>query len=121
MAPFICYDLRFPELFRRTVVRGAQVYAVMANWPAPRIDHWFALLRARAIENQAYVAGVNRCGQDPSLAYCGRSAIFGPRGERLAEAGDAPAVIGCEIDLAELVEYRRDFPVLDDLRTEGVD
>ena len=66
VAPSICYDLRFPELFREATARGAEILAVIACWPAPREEHWLALLRARAIENQCYVAAVNRCGRDPS-------------------------------------------------------
>src|SRR5580704_17942421 len=86
VAPFVCYDLRFPEIFRRAVRGGAQLLAVIANWPQPRESHWLALLRARAIENQAYVVGVNRAGADPNVRYSGHSLIVGPRGETLAEA-----------------------------------
>ncbi|HWP40806.1 MAG TPA: nitrilase-related carbon-nitrogen hydrolase, partial [Tepidisphaeraceae bacterium] len=74
VAPFICYDLRFPEVFRAAVRRyRANLFIVIANWPLSRVEHWIALLRARAIENQAYVLGVNRCGRDPNLQYPGRS------------------------------------------------
>ena len=62
----VCYDLRFPESFRQAVTNGAELFAVIANWPSVRAEHWVTLLRARAIENQAYVIGVNRCGQDPN-------------------------------------------------------
>ena len=62
VAPFICYDLRFPEVFRRAARLGAELFCVLANWPQAREDHWMTLLKARAIENQAYVVGVNRCG-----------------------------------------------------------
>ena len=80
VAPLICYDLRFPEAFRAAVRKGAELYAVIANWPEPREQHWAALLDARAIENQAYVLGVNRVGSDPNTAYAGRSRIIDPRG-----------------------------------------
>jgi omega-amidase len=116
VAPVICYDLRFPELFRATVRRGAQLFAVIANWPQPRVDHWIALLQARAIENQAYVAGVNRCGADPHLAYPGRSLIIDPRGNVLADAGAAETVIHAALDLPALEQYRREFPALADMR-----
>ncbi len=86
----ICYDLRFPEIFRRAVRRGANLFIVMANWPQTRISHWTALLKARAIENQAYVAGVNRIGKDPMHAYSGGSLIIDPRGEVLADAAHLP-------------------------------
>jgi omega-amidase len=116
VAPFICYDLRFPEIFRRGVRQGAQLFAVIANWPTSRVHHWLALLEARAIENQAYVAGVNRWGTDPKQAYCGRSLIVSPRGEILADAGESERVIRAEVDLAALLAYRTEFPALQDMR-----
>lgn len=118
LAPFVCYDLRFPEIFRRAVRSGANVMAVIANWPEPRHAHWVALLKARAIENQSYVVGVNRAGSDPHVAYAGGSLILGPRGEVLAEAGRDAQVISAEIELAPLVEYRQQFPALEDIRPE---
>ena len=114
VAPFICYDLRFPELFRAASARGAQLYTVIANWPQPRDAHWIALLRARAIENQAYVAGVNRCGDDPKYRYLGRSIIVDPLGNILADAGEGEGVVGAALDLKPLLDYRRDFPALAD-------
>jgi omega-amidase len=118
VAPFVCYDLRFPEIFRRAVRSGAELMVVIANWPQPRQEHWLALLRARAIENQCYVAGVNRAGADPHVPYGGHSLIVGPRGETVAEAGPGPEALLAEIDRAPLVEYRRQFPALDDMRGE---
>jgi omega-amidase len=117
VAPAICYDLRFPELFRSAVARGAEIITVIACWPAPREEHWLALLRARAIENQCYVAAVNRCGRDPSgLAYSGRSQIIDPRGQILADAGDGEGVIRSAVDLEAMRLYRREFPALRDIR-----
>jgi omega-amidase len=118
VAPFVCYDLRFPEAFRAGVRRGAQILLVIANWPAAREAHWLALLRARAIENQAYVLGVNRCGSDPRLAYSGRSLIVDPRGEILADGGSQPGIVSAEIDIEALAEYRRTFPALADMRSD---
>jgi omega-amidase len=118
VAPFVCYDLRFPEVFRQAVRRGAQLLAVIANWPQPRESHWLALLRARAIENQAYVVGVNRAGNDPHVRYGGHSLIVGPRGETLAEGGEGQELVRAEIELAPLVEYREQFPALADMRAE---
>lgn len=113
---FICYDLRFPETFRRTVSMGVNLYIVIANWPRPRREHWMALLTARAIENQAVVIGVNRCGSDPKNEYAGDSRIVGPRGEILAAALDEEAVISAEPDLKDLEAYREQFPALQDMR-----
>ena len=118
VAPLICYDLRFPEAFRAGVTRGAAVFVVIANWPAERDEHWLALLQARAIENQAYVIGVNRCGRAPKLSYAGGSRVIDPKGRLLAEAGSDEAVIEAEVDLAGLLEYRRTFPALADARSD---
>jgi omega-amidase len=118
VAPFICYDLRFPEAFRAAVRRGTQVFVVIANWPEARETHWLTLLRARAIENQAYVVGVNRCGRDPNVAYSGRSLIVAPRGEILVDAGGSEGIVRAELDLDALAEYRRSFPALADMRPD---
>ena len=117
VSPFICYDLRFPEIFRHGARAGAEVMTVIANWPQARIEHWVTLLRARAVENQAYVAGVNRCGTDPKLAYTGRSIIVDPQGNILADAGPDERVISAAIDLPALREYRRRLPFLADMRS----
>ena len=116
VAPFICYDLRFPEHFRTATRRGAQLITVIASWPVARIEHWVTLLRARAIENQAYVAGCNRCGTDPKLSYNGRSVIVSPKGDVLADAGDGEKVIHAQVDPAVLQAYRKDLPFLADMR-----
>jgi omega-amidase len=115
VAPFVCYDLRFPEVFRVAARAGADLLLVIANWPAAREAHWLTLLAARAIENQAYVVGVNRCGRDPNAAYSGRSRILDPRGRVLAEAGGEPGVVEADLDLEDLRAYRREFPVLADV------
>lgn len=116
VAPFICYDLRFPEIFRPAARDGAQLFVVVANWPALRSEHWVRLLQARAIENQAYVVGINRCGHDPSLSYDGRSAAFDPWGRSLMELDERAQVLTCEIDAQKVVEWREQFPALLDMR-----
>ena len=88
IAPSICYDLRFPELHRVATAGGAEVLSIIANWPTARIEHWRALVIARAIENQAFVIAVNRVGSDPSHEYGGRSMLVSPLGEVLAEGGE---------------------------------
>jgi predicted amidohydrolase len=91
------------------------MFVVIAYWPAARREHWRTLLAARAIENQAYVVGVNRAGRDPAHEYAGDSLIVGPRGEVLADAGQAEGVITAEADAAALWAYRRQFPSLRDM------
>jgi predicted amidohydrolase len=118
VAPFICYDLRFPELFREATRRGANLITVIASWPGTRIGHWMALLKARAIENQSYVIGVNRCGQDPTLSYSGHTQIIDPSGEVLANAGEQEKIISAELSLEHLTSYRAKLPFLADMRPD---
>lgn len=116
VSPLICYDLRFPEAFRLATRGGAEVFVVIANWPTPRVSHWLVLLTARAIENQAYVIGCNRCGSDPHVAYPGRSVIIDPQGKTIADAGDAEGILKATLDLQTLRDYRKSFPALQDMR-----
>lgn len=118
LCPLICYDLRFPEDFRAAVRRGANLFIVIANWPAAREHHWRSLLIARAIENQAYVIGVNRCGTDPKLPYSGASLVVEPKGEIVADAGDTEGLLEAELDLQHVKEYREQFPALQDMRDD---
>jgi predicted amidohydrolase len=119
VSPFVCYDLRFPEVFRAAARRRAQLLAVIANWPYPRESHWITLLQARAIENQAYVIGVNRCGKDPKYTYFGRSMIVDPHGEILADAGNNEGLITADIDPQVVETWRRDFPALADMKEKS--
>ncbi len=116
VAPFICYDLRFPEHFRAAVQRGAEMFVVIASWPVTRHHHWLTLLQARAIENQALVVGVNRCGTDPSFTYNGRSIVASPHGHIIADAGEGERVVTARIDADEIRRWRREFPALADIR-----
>jgi len=118
VAPFICYDLRFPEAFRAATRHGVQLLVVIANWPAARKDHWTSLLKARAIENQSFVIGVNRCGTDPNHAYSGGSQVIDPRGEILENAGSTEGWIEAELDFQKLMDYRNEFPALKDMRED---
>ena len=113
LAPFVCYDLRFPEIFR-LATPAAELLVVLANWPSPRVEHWVTLLKARAIENQAYVIGVNRVGSDPHLDFPGRSLIIDPKGEILAEGGDDVELLSAPLDLAAVRQWRNDFPASND-------
>lgn len=115
ICPLICYDLRFPELFRRGVSLGAQLFVVIASWPSVRADHWVTLLRARAIENLAYVLGVNRSGTDPYLDYPGRTILVDPHGEIVADAGASEGVITATASFPVVEDWRREFPALQDL------
>ena len=117
VAPFICYDLRFPELFRQSAaLNQPELFVVIANWPGKRIAHWMRLLQARAIENQAYVVGVNRVGTDPYYTYSGRSLIVDFNGDILADGGNTESTISSELDFNTLRQYRQGLPFLADLR-----
>lgn len=116
MAGFICYDIRFPEWFRKHVLNGARVLFVPAEWPLARLDHWRTLLIARAIENQSYVVACNRSGADPDNVFAGHSLIIGPWGEVIAEAGEAEELLAGDIDFDAIDEIRQRIPVFEDRR-----
>ena len=115
VTPFVCYDLRFADEFW-SVADATDVYVVPANWPATRRHHWRSLLVARAIENQAYVIGVNRLGSGGGLEYSGDSMIIDPLGETLASAAQSEAVLIVDIDPEQVTETRARFPFLPDRR-----
>jgi len=118
VTPFICYDLRFPEPFR-PVAPGTDLYCVIANWPDMRRSAWSALLRARAIENQAFVLGVNRVGVGSGKPHSGDSALVDPMGETLAEAeAYQEGVVVGSVDPREVVKVRRQLGFLEDRRPD---
>jgi len=113
---FICYDLRFPEIFR-DIARSVQAIFVLANWPGSRKDHWETLLKARAIENQCFVIGVNRTGKDGNgIRYSGASHVYSPLGNDICIGGTKEQFIVCEIDPEEVMKVRSQFPFLEDMR-----
>jgi predicted amidohydrolase len=110
----VCYDLRFPELYREMATRGADFLVVPSAFtPQTGRDHWEVLLRARAIENQAFVVAPAQCGQHSiDRASHGRSLVVDPWGIVLAQAGDRPCVVVCECDLGSLTRVREAIPAL---------
>lgn len=112
----ICYDLRFPELFRGYAIASARLIVIPSQWPAPRIEHWRTLLRARAIENQCVVAGCNRVGADPDNVFGGASAVIGPWGDVLVEGDESPALLVADVDFVAVDEARQHIPILNDRR-----
>lgn len=112
---FVCYDLRFADEFW-ALARDSDAYFVVANWPAKRRLHWSALLRARAIENQAYVVGVNRVGAGGGLDYSGDSTIIDPLGEVLATGAGVETVLLADLDTAHVASTRDHFRFLQDRR-----
>jgi predicted amidohydrolase len=118
VTPFVCYDLRFPEPFR-LAAEDTDLFALVANWPEARREHWRTLLRARAIENLCYVAGVNRVGEGGGLRYTGDSAVISPWGEVLIEGDGSDAVLVADVDPGAVRAARAKFPALDDRRPEA--
>lgn len=116
VSPFVCYDLRFADEFWARA-ELTDLYVVPANWPEPRREHWRTLLRARAIENQAYVLGVNRVGSVKNDRYVGDSAIVDPAGLVLVEASIGETVLVAEVKAERVAEVRKRFPFLADRRT----
>lgn len=109
----VCYDLRFPVFSRNHGDYDMIIY--VASWPTSRIKVWDTLLHARALENQCYVAGVNRVGRDPNCEYCGNSLIISPYGEDLAVCGSGEeSAMMAEIEMEMLRSFRKKFPVIDD-------
>ena len=113
----ICYDLRFPEPFRAAAL-DTDLFVVIANWPDPRIDAWTTLLAARAIENQAYVLGVNRVGDVDDLSHGGCSALIDPMGRTLASNRGQEIALQGSVDSEEVREARERFSFLSDRRPE---
>lgn len=114
----ICYDLRFPELFRKMALEGAEIICLPAEWPKPRQDHWRTLLRARAMENQLFVVATNCCGIQDKLDFFGMSLLLSVRGEVLAEGGDIDEELIATFDYQEMVDYRAQIRCYDDRRPE---
>lgn len=114
---FVCYDLRFPEIFQ-AVADEAEMILVIANWPKERILHWETLLRARAIENQCYIVGVNRTGKGNGLEYVESSMAFDPLGERLTKAHSKSELMVIDVDPDEVHKVRNRYPFRKDRQTE---
>jgi len=112
----ICYDLRFPELFRFYAKEKVDVIINIANWPVKRIEHWQHLLKARAIENLCFVIGVNRVGKDKGNEYNGQSSIYGPLGEKLLKINNVEKIESATLDFEIVKNTRQKFPFLDDIR-----
>ncbi len=114
-ATVICYDLRFPGLFEALAKQKVDLIFVIANWPAARIEDWKTLLRARALDTQSFVVGVNRVGSGNQLSYPGYSSVYGPRGEKIREM-TAEGIEVIDLDLNLVQEARKSFPSLKDKR-----
>ncbi|NVB40442.1 carbon-nitrogen family hydrolase [Pseudenhygromyxa sp. WMMC2535] len=115
LSPFVCYDLRFADDFW-AVAEATDLYVVVANWPERRREHWKTLLRARAIENQAWVVGLNRVGEGGGVVYSGDSMIIDPWGEVVVQASRDETMLLAEVDPARVAQARQKFPVLQDRR-----
>ncbi|MDD3393311.1 MAG: carbon-nitrogen family hydrolase [Anaerotignum sp.] len=115
--PFVCYDLRFPEIFQAASEKST-LLIVIANWPSTRREHWMTLLKARAIENQAFVIGVNRAGHGGGLKYSGDSMVISPAGEVLAHAKEGHGLTVADISPEDALAYRTSFPLKSDRKPD---
>ncbi len=111
--PAVCYDLRFSYMFWDKA-KKTDVFFVIASWPKSRADHWKTLLKARAIENQCYVIGVNRLGSDPKSEYSGDSAVYGPFGEEIINCVGKEGIFFAELLKDEVLKTREQYPFLND-------
>ncbi len=114
----ICYDLRFPELFRRYALQGARLVLLPAEWPQPRLAHWRTLLRARAIENQMFVVACNRVGTSKGQTFFGHSCVIDPWGETVLEMGEQEGLETAVLDLSLVDSVRAKIPVFADRRPD---
>jgi predicted amidohydrolase len=114
----ICYDLRFAEMFRTYALNGVNMVYLPAEWPHPRLAHWQTLLRARAIENQMFMVGVNRVGHDGTYSFFGHSAIIDPWGNAVVEGGETEVLLTATIETDLVAEVRQKIPVFKDRRPE---
>lgn len=117
LSGFVCYDLRFPEIFQ-AVSGHADMILVIANWPKERILHWETLLRARSIENQCYIVGVNRIGKSNGVEYIESSMAFDPLGERLTKAHSKSELMVVDVDADKVKQVRKQFPFKEDRQME---
>jgi omega-amidase len=115
----ICYDLRFPELFRTMALAGAVLFLIPAQWPVPRVEAWFLLARARAVENELIVAACNRVGADGQVTFPGRSCVVDPWGNMLVEGDDRERLLIAQVDLREIRKARRYLTVYEDRRPDA--
>jgi len=114
----ICYDLRFPELFRKLALEGADIICIPAEWPKPREEHWKTLLRARAIENQLFVIATNCCGIQGKLDFPGLSQLISPLGNVLQIAEEENIELVAKFDFSEMEQYREKIDILHDRRAD---
>jgi omega-amidase len=114
----ICYDLRFPELFRKLALEGAEIICIPAEWPKPRQEHWKTLLRARAIENQLFVIAANCCGVQGKLDFTGLSQLISPLGNVLQIAEEKNIELVAKFDFSEMEQYREKIDILNDRRAD---
>lgn len=117
-AGLICYDIRFPEWVRAHAIEEVEAMFIVAEWPIQRLEHWRALLIARAIENQCYIIACNRAGSDPNNKFAGHSMVIGPWGDIIAEAGEDQEILNAEIDLDQVIDARSRIPIFADRRPE---
>ena len=112
--PLICYDLRFPELFRRMGEKGAEVFLVPSAWPFPRLEAWIMLNRVRALENLCFLVSANSVGVNRGIQFAGNSMMVDPWGVILTSGGDEEVILQAELDPEVMHSARERYPALAD-------
>jgi len=110
----VSYDLRFPEIFRAMLDKGAELFLVTSGWPYPRLEHWIMLNRVRAIENTAFLVSSNCVGTNRGAQFCGHSMMVNPWGVILTSGGDEECLLKAEIDMDKVTAVRGKFPAVSD-------
>ena len=110
-----CYDLRFPELFRKMMIRGVEIFLIVSGWPYPRLEHWILFNRVRAVENLCFLASANCVGVNRGMRFCGHSSIVDPWGVVRAGGGDDETIVTADIDLEMVGRVRKEFPAIHDI------
>lgn len=114
-----CYDLRFPELFREMMVRGAEIFLIASGWPYPRLEHWLLFNRVRALENLCFLVSANCVGVNQGIRFCGHSMVVDPWGIATAGGGDEETIVRADIDVSKVSGVRGEFPALEDIVLSG--
>lgn len=121
VSTFICYDLRFPEIFAIAAEKGAKIIFILANWPSCRERDWKIFLKSRALENQIYIVGVNRVGKSQTHKYFGASIIIDPLGNVIAEGSNLEEIVIANIETGKVDKIREDFPSFKDRKPKLYD
>ncbi len=116
----LCYDLRFPELFRRFTLNNCEIVFISAQWPLSRIEHWILLNRARAVENQIFIVSCNRVGESLGINFGGNSMIISPSGDIICQLDTSEKIFTCQINTDEILKAKSIFDIKKDILIKNI-